>query len=143
MKLEKLTTRQCKISDYSFIYSLTRRCLFKFINKYSKWDKKFFDNKFQKRYKNIVILLVGKRRIGYYEISEKKDFLYINDILLTGSYRNKGIGSYLLRKFKDETKKKKLCLEIWNGNPAINLYKKLGYKTTKIKNHKVLMEMNI
>ena len=142
MDIEKLKERKCKLSDYNFVYNLTRRCLFKYIDKYSKWNKSFFDKKFATRYKNVIILMIGKKRVGYYELKEEKDFLYVCDILLTESYRNKGIGSYLLKKFENTTKRK-IRLEYYRGNPASRFYRRLGYKKINTKNNKIIMEKQL
>ncbi|MBD3252197.1 GNAT family N-acetyltransferase, partial [Candidatus Pacearchaeota archaeon] len=67
-------------------------------------------------------------------------FLDIQRIFVSKAYRNKGIGTYFIKKFENETKKKKVNLEVWKGNPAIKLYKKLGYKIIKYNNGKYQMQ---
>ncbi len=143
MKLERLTTRQCRISDHNYVYRLTRRCLCKYIIRYRKWDKNYFDKHFKERYKNRLIITSGKRKIGMYEIQEMGNHLFITNILLTESYRNKGIGSYLINKFIKETKKKKVRIEYWEGNPAGRLYKRLGFKQVEKRDHKIILEKQI
>jgi len=69
--------------------------------------------------------------------------LFITNILLTESYRNKGIGSYLINKFIKETKKKKVRIEYWEGNPAGRLYKRLGFKQVEKRDHKIILEKQI
>ncbi len=136
----KIEARNCKISDYSFVYNLTKRSVFDFVSRDVIWSKKHFDKDFHSEYKHLRILYLRKRKIGFYMLENKPTHLFVTKLYLTESYRNKGIGSHLMKKFELETKKKRVRLEVWKGNPAKNIYKKLGYKTIGYKNHKYLME---
>lgn len=53
-------------------------------------------------------------------------------IIVDEKYRGKGIGAKLLRELmvlaKERFKLELLHLEVYRGNPAINLYKRLGFK---------------
>ncbi|MGN6803506.1 MAG: GNAT family N-acetyltransferase [Ginsengibacter sp.] len=54
--------------------------------------------------------------------------LYLEDILVTESFRGKGIGKLLFDRLIEETKEKKLSGMVWQvldwNEPAINFYKK-------------------
>ena len=65
-KINNIKTRQCRKSDYTFVYKLIKSSLFPLIAEFQTVDKSKFDVKFWKDYKNMVILLRGKRRIGLY-----------------------------------------------------------------------------
>ena len=53
-------------------------------------------------------------------------------IIVDEKFRGKGIGAKLLRELmtlaKERFKLELLHLEVYQGNPAINLYKRLGFK---------------
>ncbi len=53
-------------------------------------------------------------------------------IIVDPNYRNKGIGSILLKELfklaKDSLKLEMLYLEVYTGNPAIHIYERLGFK---------------
>jgi ribosomal protein S18 acetylase RimI-like enzyme len=89
------------------------------------------------------MLEIGKKRIGFYSIEERKDHLYISRIYLTESYRKKGMGSYLIKMFEKQTKKKRILLEVWKGNPAKEFYQSLGFKAVGMKEHRYLMEKRL
>jgi len=87
----------------------------------------------------------GKGRIGFYQILEDpeiEDALYIRMIFLSPSYQGKGIGNFLMESF-EKLGYKKLRLLVWDNNPSLNFYKKLGYKVVAKNNHKYTMEKTI
>ncbi len=131
--------RNCRISDYTFVYNLMKTTLFPLIEKYHTIDKKGFDEKFYKDYKNMQILLRGTRRIGLYELKEKQEHLYISRLFLTPFYQKRGIGSQIMKNF-EKMGYPKITLEVWDNNPAVSFYKKLGYTITKKQDHKYFLE---
>jgi ribosomal protein S18 acetylase RimI-like enzyme len=141
-----ITTRKCKKSDYAFVYRLARQ-LYHYVTRFEKWDKKHFDNDFKKNYKEAVILLKGKRRIGMFKIDHQKSHTYVAQIYISPAYQRKGIGTFLMKHFEEIAKgrrKKRMRLEVWTRNPARRLYKRMGYKVIKrIGKAKHLMEKKI
>ena len=132
----------CKKKDYQFCYNLIRKTLFPYVSKFVKPSKKQFDADFKKRYFQIKILMKGKRRIGLYHISEdefEKNTLYVVRIFLSPKYQGKGIGNSLMTSF-ETLGFRKIKLHVWENNPAVRFYKKLGYKVIAKKDHKYLME---
>lgn len=89
-----------------------------------------------------MILLEGKKRIGFYQLTPRGKELDITKIFLSPSSQGKGIGSQLMKKF-EVLGCKKITLRVWDNNPALKFYKKLGYKITKKENHKIHMEKNL
>ena len=75
-----------------------------------------------------VILLDGKEA-GRLYVWESDRQIRIVDIALLPEFRNQGIGSTILRELiaKSETSGKTLCIHVEIYNPALNLYKKLGF----------------
>lgn len=138
----KIKKRKCKKSEYDFVYRLMKTTLFPLIAKYQPIDKKKFDEKFFKDYAKMTILLRGKRRIGLYEIEEKQNHLYVSRIFLTPFYQGKGIGAQIMESF-ETLGYQKITLEVWENNPAVSFYKKLGYVVTKKQGHKYFLEKRI
>ena len=58
-----IRTRTYNKKDYNFVYTNRKKTLFHYIKEYESIDKKDFDKDFNKRYKEIIILMKGKRRI--------------------------------------------------------------------------------
>ena len=137
----ELTKRKCKKEDHKFVYNLTKKTLFPYIFQYFKPSKKRFTQGFNKDYKQIIILLKGKRRIGFYQLTPLNKQLDITRIFLSPNYQGKGIGSNLMKDFEG-LGYKKITLQVWDNNPAVKFYKKIGYKRIKEENHKIHMEKN-
>jgi len=66
--------------------------------------------------------------------SSKTAFLY--DIFIYKGYQGKGYGEQTMKKFEDKAKELKcdrISLHVFaHNNPAISLYKKMGYKITNL-----------
>ena len=60
-------------------------------------------------------------------------------MFLKKEFRGKGIGYNLMKQFENKNIKT-ICLKVWDNNPAVQFYKKLGYKIVEEKDHKYLME---
>ena len=135
----ELKTRICRKSDYTFVYGLIKKTVFPLVSQFVKPDKAIFDKRFFSEYKKSVILMKGKRRIGIYELFPDKKNLTISRILLSPSYQKKGIGKYLMSYF-ETLGYDNLQLSVWENNPAVSFYKKLGYKIINKKGNKYLMK---
>lgn len=140
-----ITTKKCTKIDYSFVYGLTKKSLSPYTTKYTKINKKEFDEDFNRRYREILILLKNKKRIGFYHVSKdiyESAALYIVRIFISPSYQKKGIGSFLMDYF-ETLGYKKIRLQILSNNPAFHFYKKHGYKIIHKRQGKYLLEKTI
>ena len=140
-----ITIKRCSKKDYSFVYGLTKSSLFPYIPEYAKITKKEFDQDFYKRHREIVILLKGKRRIGFYHISPdiyEKNALYVTRIFLSKAYQKKKIGIFLMNYF-ETLGYDKIKLQVWRNNPAFHFYKKMGYNVVSSHGNKRLLEKKI
>jgi len=135
----QLNTRCCRRSDHDFVFSLVKETLWPYIAVFFQPSKKMFDERFTEDYRQKVILLRGSRRIGYYQLGYDGKYLVINGIFVSPAYQRRQIGSYLMNYF-ETLGYKKFKLQVWENNPALFFYKKLGYKKVGKKNHKILME---
>ncbi|MDI6839569.1 MAG: ribosomal protein S18-alanine N-acetyltransferase [bacterium] len=75
--------------------------------------------------------------IGYGMVIQLKSSVHIVNLAVKPSYRRKGIGSRILLNFiryGEELGKKVATLEVRTSNlPAINLYRKFGFKKVEVK----------
>jgi ribosomal protein S18 acetylase RimI-like enzyme len=74
------------------------------------------------------IILLNKQQIGQILIVRENDFICLADISLLPTYRNLGIGTFLINDILTEAEqgKKNFILHVLKTNPAIKLYKRLG-----------------
>lgn len=140
-----IRTRAYTKKDYNFVYTNRKKTIFPCIEEYESIDKKEFDAGFTKRYKEIIILMKGKKRIGFYHIIPDafvKNTLYLVMIFVSPAYQKKKIG-YFLMKYFETLGYKKIRLLIWDNNPTIKFYKKLGYQVISKKKHRYLFEKTL
>ena len=113
----KITARQCKKSDYDFVFGIVKTMIFPFVSEYFAPSKSMFIERFAKDYKERVIVMRGKRRIGFYQLTPDKNCLHITGIFLSKAYQGKHIGTYLMKHFETlgyDT----IRLQVWENNPA-------------------------
>ncbi|MFH1445149.1 MAG: GNAT family N-acetyltransferase [Nanoarchaeota archaeon] len=138
----KVSIRKCRKSDYGFVFKVTKATLFKYISKYRKLDLKKFRDDFYESCKDTVILMSKGRRIGLFQLDKKKNCLEIVKIVISPAYHGRGIGWFLMKYF-ETLGFSKICLQVWENNPAYHFYKELGYKVIRKINHKIHMEKTI
>ncbi len=128
-----LTERKARYSDFAFFYRITKETLFPIIAEVTEVNRSraFTKDNWDKNWKHIKILQKGNRRIGYYALVDKGGGTgYILKLFLSPAYQGKGIGTFLLKDF-ERRGFKRLELSVWKNNPAVRLYKRLGYKVFK------------
>lgn len=76
------------------------------------------------------IILADNKSVGRLYVDRRKDEIRLIDIALLPEYRNKGIGTSLLRKLLEEAGEidKPLRIHVEKFNPALQLYQRLGFK---------------
>ncbi|GAB4308515.1 MAG: GNAT family N-acetyltransferase [Phototrophicales bacterium] len=86
---------------------------------------------YQKYFPNaqFYILTHQNEAIGRLYLDRRDDEIRIVDIALVPQYRNQGIGSHLLQELMVDAKQNRLAIRIHveNNNPAMNLYRRLGF----------------
>lgn len=135
----KITERKFRDSDYAFFRDVIKKTMYDIISKYKTFNSKHFKESFEKTKKEMRLLVKGKSRVGFYLLRPEGKKLDITRIYITPRYQGKGIGTYYMKHF-ETLGYKRLTLEVWDNNPAKHLYRKLGYKTVKKHNHKIVME---
>ncbi|WP_409342788.1 GNAT family N-acetyltransferase [Paenibacillus sp. MBLB4367] len=77
------------------------------------------------------LLLLQGNPAGQYRVFNGKDVIVLVDIALMPEYRNRGIGTELLRGLQERARKerKTVRLSVEQSNPASKLYQRLGFMT--------------
>lgn len=92
----------------------------------------------------VWLISVGGQTIGYivmcfdYSLEYRGRGAWIDEFFVRRSYRGRGIGTQVLEFFADEAKKLGVTvvhLEVNHGNPAVELYRRLGFED----HHRYLM----
>lgn len=136
--------RQIKDADLPFlkkVYRSTREPELELTGWPEEEKAKFIDFQFNAQhshymssYKNAELNIIEwkNKEVGRLYIWETEQQIRIMDIALFSEFRGKGIGTSILNTLieKSEKSNKKLNIHVEHNNPALELYKRLGFKKT-------------
>lgn len=123
--------RTGQASDNDWLFSLYCQALRPAIEKTWGWDEVFQRNNFSTHLspeKFDIMVLEGKP-IGGFMMDERKDYLWLEMLLINPDYQRKGIGSKVMKQLQQEaiTQNKPLKLSVIKANPVKPFYEKLGF----------------
>lgn len=129
-----MNLRPATEKDYDFVYKVKVDALKEYINATWGWDenqqKDFHKNHFLA--KETEIIQFDNQDVGFVVIKFLENQARIEEINIIKKYHNNGIGTKIISDV--QTKALKLNLPVWlqvlKVNPAINLYKRLGFTIT-------------
>lgn len=84
----------------------------------------------------------GGSGTGAGTVEAEGDVLHVRRLFLAASYRGRGLGRRLMEGF-EQIGPRRIRLEVWENNPAVRFYERLGYRTVAVKGHKYLMEKTL
>lgn len=155
MDLKEITLRPAKQKDKKFLFDLfatTKELETAALAGNEAQKKTFLQMQFDAQTKyyqqfnkkaSFDILQYKKLNIGRLNLYRGKEEIRVIDISILPEYRNKGIGTFLLKKIIEEAKKdkKKVSLHVvMYNNRAINLYEQLGFQKIEDEGPSFLME---
>jgi ribosomal protein S18 acetylase RimI-like enzyme len=93
-------------------------------------QQRFFESEY-KRAADEIILFAGESA-GRLVVERREHEVRLIDVALLPEHRNRGIGSFLIRKLQDEARRerKPLRLQVIRFNRAVNLLERLGFVRT-------------
>ena len=129
-----IASRPAVPADQAFaerLYLATMRPLLAALN---AWDGPAVRQRFREMYlqDEVTILLAGRRRIGWLQVTEQPDRLFLNQIHLVPDARGHGIGTRVLRDLLARAERNGQSVTLWvvRNNPARTLYERLGFRIT-------------
>ena len=107
-----------------------------------EWDRTKFRESFDLGITKII--QADSIDIGMLKVEEREDCIYICDIQIDSGYRGKGIGTKLVKTViqSGNLASKPIRLRVLKGNPAKELYLRLGFKEIQILANCYVMERN-
>jgi ribosomal protein S18 acetylase RimI-like enzyme len=126
--------RPAEQGDYPFGLALYLEGTQEHLTKIGRWDEDRFVALFRQGYEQgrMHIISVDGRIVGFIQVVDFPDRLYLRQLHLIDGFRGRGIGSTLIRaelKRGAETDRP-VTLDVMHGNPAKRLYVKLGFEST-------------
>ena len=121
--------------DYEFVYQAKKDAYKKYVEEFwGVWDedkqRAFFNDFIKKVQSFLQIIEFENTPIGiYHGDMMEQDTYEIGNIIVIPSYQGHGIGTEILQNVIKDNPNLKMHLQVFKGNPAINLYKRLGFET--------------
>ncbi len=124
----KYRTRKATCDDFEYLNELVTDNMKGHVNKVSTWKADLFRENYDPE--SIDVIEVENKAIGFTKLVHNVDELYLAEIQIDRLYQNRGIGTSIINAAIAESKKhaKRITLNVIKGNPAENLYKRLGFE---------------
>ncbi|TXR53974.1 GNAT family N-acetyltransferase [Reinekea thalattae] len=120
--------------DIDFAFEVKRQAMGEHIKSKWGWDEAFQRSVHEQRYieKPWFIVYYNGEPIGTVSVHHLENYVRFGEFYLMTKYRNKGIGSYILKNFLSECDKntRVVVLEYLKWNPVGALYKRNGFEVT-------------
>ena len=130
-KVPSFTLRDAHQGDYNFAERLYLESMKPLLTKLGAWDELDVLAKFNRYYKldEVQVVSIDGRDAGWLQISETEQAFELAQIHFEQAFRSRGVGSQLIRKLMSEAqiKGKSVFLSVVRGNPALSLYRRLGF----------------
>jgi len=88
------------------------------------------------------IIVKDKSDVGWIQVIESPDTLYLAQLYVASSLQNRGIGTAILRELTDKVRerRKTLTLEVMKNNRSRLLYERLGFQLIGQSEYKLKMQ---
>lgn len=125
----KINLRRAIINDLLILDSIHRQNMRGYVEQNYSWNDKLFKSKFIPD--DYIVLQKQQEIIGFLKLVPQNNSLYLGEIQIKSTHQNRGIGTTILQFIIDRSleKDRRIWLQVLKGNPAIKLYKRLGFKT--------------
>ncbi|MEO0376114.1 MAG: GNAT family N-acetyltransferase, partial [Cyanobacteria bacterium P01_A01_bin.17] len=78
-----------------------------------------------------TMIIHKNQRIGYFSLKEEADGVFLDNIQLSTTVQGLGLGTEILKSILANNSARPIRLTTFSDNPAIRLYKKLGFTAVK------------
>ncbi|HEY1681989.1 MAG TPA: GNAT family N-acetyltransferase [Candidatus Tumulicola sp.] len=92
--------------------------------------------------RNTQIILDEDRAMGWWTVVRDDDFVELGQICLTPEHQRRGIGTLLISQLIEEAKEQRKTASVSTAkiNPALSLYKRLGFVPVSETDFKIYLE---
>jgi ribosomal protein S18 acetylase RimI-like enzyme len=127
-----IALRPARPDDHAFARKLYLDSMGTLLQALGKWDEVAVSKRFEIAYRDhpSLVICVDGVDIGWLQISQNQSGVHLDQVHLVKRYRNRGIGSRLIRAVMAVGAKLGLTvtLNVVRGNHAIELYRRLGFR---------------
>ncbi|MFM9847973.1 MAG: GNAT family N-acetyltransferase [Hyphomicrobiaceae bacterium] len=144
MTRSPIALRPATIDDLGFAWQLYRETMRYITDQLSAFNEARHMTSFAERFvpEEVRIIASGNKDIGWLQVSETEDEIFIKQMFLQPASQRQGIGSSLLVNLIEHGRqaKKPVRLGVVKINPALRLYQRHGFTITSEDDFKFYME---
>ena len=139
----EFTLRPATDADFEFARGLYMESMQPLLAALGEWNKEEMETAFRGYFipDEVRVVQVGGRDVGWLQVSHTDHELCLDQLHLVEDMRGQGIGTALINKVIATAtgQNKDVSLSLVKGNPAVRLYRRLGFRRSsedKTKIHK-------
>ena len=137
-----ISQRSATLEDLEWLDLFYESMMRPYVELTHEWDSTKFREYFDP---NIIeVIQVDGIDIGMLKVEERDNYIYLGDIQIDRAYQNKGIGTKLIKRVIESASiaNKPIRLRVLKGNPAKDLYLRLGFREIQTLENCYMMERN-
>lgn len=128
----ELTFRPATAGDYAFALELYLTVTGKLLMQHGLEDRERIIERFTSRFHpaDSCIIWLDDQKIGWMQVAGTATGFHLQQIHILEDYRNRGIGTRLIKSLQERARAagRSVTLNVLHGNPAIALYRRLGFR---------------
>jgi ribosomal protein S18 acetylase RimI-like enzyme len=128
----EISLRPARSDDYDFAVDLYLDSTKRLLTDLGRWNRGRVVARFRRGFKaeQAQVICLKGADIGWLQISEPDDRLHLHQLHIAARFRNRGIGTRLIRALLDRARRagRPVGLNVIRGNRALSLYRQLGFR---------------
>ena len=139
----KFDLRPARADDYGFAERLYLTTMTPLLGASGEWNETRLSGRLKRSFRldEVQIITVNGTDVGWLQVSESDAALILSQVHIEREFRSRGIGTQLIRELmvRARGKEKYVSLSVVRGNPAVALYRRLGFKVVGGNRHRLRM----
>jgi len=128
----KLSLRPAEPADYDFAIELYLDSMKRLLSALGTWHEIRVVTRFRQgfRLEQTQVIQWDGADIGWMQVSEAAKQRHLHQLHIVSEFRNRGIGTWLIRSLLEQAgaRGQAVALNVIRGNPALLLYRRLGFQ---------------
>ena len=140
----RYSMRQAEFEDREPMMRISHDGLRAYVEEVWGWNQDEQEERFREHFdlRQISILELCGRDVGYLKVEEKADHVFLSGIYIDSKHRGQGLGSAVVMDLVERfsTDSRPIRLQVLLPNPARRFYERLGFDVTETTSTHVKME---
>ena len=134
--------RAATVKDLDFLDYIHTKNMKRYVEKVYPWKPTLFRDNFTTQ--DYQVVEYQSQIAGFIKVVTSETEIYLAEVQVSHEYQKQGMGTNIISRIIQQAKlnKKRLWLRVIKGNPAINLYQRLGFEVCQISSTHMIMEID-